>query len=131
MSARLEFSEEFVNVAGVPATAVQHMRNAVTTSHHKYGSIYDKPPSLYAKLRLAEMKAFEDDGNHEHIVNALNYDMFLYMCDSPLNTYVEDARLLAAAYDESKYKGTDSDKSVHSIKKPVTDWLRDSILGGV
>lgn len=125
-----EFSEEFVNVVGIPATAAQHMRNAVATSYHKYGSIYDKPFSLYAKLRLAEMKAFEEDGNHEHIVNALNYDMFLYLCDSPLDSYVEDARLLAAVYDESKYVGTDSNKSVHKVRKSVSDWLRDRILGG-
>ena len=123
-----DFNEEFVNLAQLPAAMAQHMRNAVQVSFHKYGTILEKSPDMLKKFQAAELKKLAETGNHERLVNAANYSMFLYTVDRPDPKYIEQAKEWGQQYDESKYKGTDSDQSVTKIEKPVNEWLRELII---
>lgn len=123
-----DFNEEFVNIAQLPTEMAQHMRNAVQVSFHKYGTILDKAPDMLRKFQKAELKKFDETGNHERLVNAANYAMFLYTVDKPDPKYVEQARAWGEQYNEDLYHGTDSDQSVTKIMKPVNEWLRELII---
>lgn len=118
------WNEDFVNLANIPANMQTHMRNAVMTSYYKYGSIKSYPVERM-KQRLGDCwKKFKADGNHEGLVDAANYCMFLYMLDAgDRDEYITHAEEIALAYDESKYTATDNGRGL----KSVSDWLREAI----
>lgn len=108
----------------------QYMQNAVRTSYYKYGSVRTKTPALLKSLKKTEAEALQKDGNHEHLINIANYDMFLYMLDNLSSIYMFEALECVYRFDNEKYKPTDSEKSVTTIRKTVNDWLREDILNG-
>lgn len=119
-----DWSDDFVNLANIPANMQTHMRNAVMTSYYKYGSIKSYPVERMKQRLAGTWKKFREDGNHEGLVDAINYCMFLYMLDTgDRETYIEKAEEIALAYDEDKYVGTDNGKGL----KSVSDWLREAI----
>lgn len=122
-----DFNVEFCNLAQLPDNIVQHMRKAIQVSFQKYGTVLTKSPAMLKRFKAAELQKLVAEGNHERIVNAINYDMFLYTVDRPDPDYMQEATKLASIYDESKYVGTDSNQSVTKLRKPVSDWLRERI----
>lgn len=119
-----DWSDDFVNLANIPADMQIHMRNAVMTSYYKYGSIRSYPVERMKERLGQTWKKFKEDGNHEGLVDAVNYCMFLYMLDAgDKSSYVQKAEDIALAYDEDKYKATDNGKGL----KSVSDWLREEI----
>lgn len=119
-----DWNEDFVNLANIPADMRLHMRNAVMTSYYKYGSIKSYPVERMKQRLAGTWKKFREDGNHEGLVDAVNYCMFLYILDTgDREAYIEKAEEIALAYDESKYIGTDNGKGL----KTVSDWLREAI----
>lgn len=125
-----DISEDFINIAGIPRNIVDHMLNAVHVSYYKYGSILTKSEQKLREYRALTLKKYEETGNAEKLVDAMNYDMFLYMfTKSP--EYIESTQTLISLYDEKNYKGTDSGDSVVVLKKSVSEWLRESILNGI
>lgn len=123
-----DFNEEFINLAHLPSDMAQHMRNAVQVSFQKYGTILDKAPDMLKKFQKAELKKFDETGNHERLVNAANYSMFLYTIDKPDPKYIEEAKQWGEQFNDDLYRGTDSDQSVTKIMKPINEWLRELII---
>ena len=106
-----------------------HRWNAIKTSAYKYGkSLWFSKRSLWQTLRWREIKAWERDGNAEHIVNIINYDMFMWEYDDNEKAK-EDAEKWKSRYVEEDYKGTDSDCSVTKGRgQRVSEWLRQGLL---
>lgn len=104
------FSEEFIT----------HMKNAMMMSFFKHqdkrgnGDINDYVGKISITMLEAELKAFAEDGNTEHMVNIANYAMVRFMF--PQNN--------------ESYTPTDSDKSTFNVGKrqTVSDHLRDYIM---
>lgn len=126
-----DFNEEFVNLAQIPPNMAQHMRNAVQVSFQKYGTILDKSPAMLKKFQASELKKLAETGNHERLVNAANYSMFLYTIDKPDPQYLQEARAWGQQFNEAYYEATDSNQSVTRIQKPVNEWIREHLLSGV
>lgn len=135
-----EVSEEFIGVLQAKAlefdpSFVKHMRDAMIMSWFKYGDIGPRAGSRAFMYIDRERKAFEKDGNTEHMVNIANYAMIRYMF--PQGDNVEDLYQIAIdamnRYIHPKkgehYTETDSDKSTHNAMTPktVTEWLHIDI----
>lgn len=104
------FSEEFVI----------HMKNAMMMSFFKHqdkrgdGNISDYVGKISIDMIDRELKAFQEDGNTEHMVNVANYAMCRFMFPQNNESYV----------------ATDSNESMFNvgIRKSVSDHLRDYIM---
>lgn len=88
-----DISESFLNLmqayapANIPIPKIhefqQHMRDAATMSHYKYGWVKDKSYTHYKKLSTFEQGGFNKDKNLEHQVNIANYAMFRFITMPP------------------------------------------------
>lgn len=134
-----DVSEEFLCLLQIEAgddfkpKFVEHMVNAMLMSHFKYGWVKDKPSSHYKMLSGFEEKAYHKDGNDEHLVNIANYAMMQYMTDDTRPDYISIAADAMRSFNESRYEGTDSDKSVQHKRvkpSPVRSQLRKLIEDG-
>ena len=84
-----EFSDEFV----------KKMRNAILTSHYKYGWMSDTYPELAQAVKCiqARLDEYIKTGNKEYLVDIANFAMIEYKYPS---------------LDYAHYTPTDSDKSI-------------------
>lgn len=83
-----DFSEEFI----------AKMRNAIETSHYKYGWMSDTYPELAQAYKCIKerLELYEKTHNTEYLVDIANFAMIEFRFPS---------------FEDSKYTPTDSDKS--------------------
>ena len=78
---------------------VEKMKNAIVTSHFKYGWANKTYPGLAQAYKCAKerMEAYEKTHNTEYLIDVANFVMLEFMYPS---------------FADAKYKPTDSDKSI-------------------
>lgn len=127
-------TEEFVQLSGVyiKPDFLDKMRKSDAVGEAKYGDATKKPPELLKRFLNAELKTMEEDGNHEHLINAANYCCYLYTVEPQgKDEWLKTAQRCVDEFNAALTIATDSNKSVHNnmAVKTVFQHLRERILG--
>ena len=87
---------------GISEQFIDGMRSRMHVSHHKYGELKDSYPGKFKayETALAAIRAYELDGNTEHLINASNYCMIEFQ---------------RPAHESPHFTPTDSDGSIGRV----------------